>query len=592
MRLDLPTFSQLFQMHINVDTLETYDRNVSAAWPERTERGDHERWSWTAKSTLWHKRYHLDVYPDRIEFHAEISGDGAIDVIRFFDSIPDQHFREHAIRTRHLVDRGHTPAREYSIGSETAFRHVFSPEPNYHGRKIFRSFEYGLISVTGDSDYCGGNLIANPGPLCFAVAADPAREWLAMGLAVRPGEYLFSDYEYLGGGDFALAVTNWGARRVEGTFVTPKMVLTTGATAEHAIAGYVSALREAGLVSQPQREQPGWWSRPVICGWGHQCYQADLFRIRSSTERPPDNAAYTLCTQANYRDIVELADSHDLPWGTLIIDARWFLSGGLKDVDVGRWPNLRGFIEQQHRRGKRVLLWWGPWDPEGIPADECIRYLPSEHLGRANSPGRRAKTPLGNLSLRGLAPGTKLSIDISLDSVRKRIRDQVRYLLSPSGLNADGLKIDHISATPGCYGMVFPEGSGRVFGIEAAHAYLALLHETAKEVKPDALLSGQSPNPYLADFQDMIRISPWPYFSDSVTAEATHSTAMARIVDDTWLIDTNGYPMPSLAAFREYMDLQPSLGVPSLLYITHLDTTGEAITAEDYARIRRAWERL
>ncbi|RCG28352.1 hypothetical protein DQ384_24880 [Sphaerisporangium album] len=568
------------------------DRNVSVTWLGAEVQGGRERLSWAAKSTLWDKRYHLDVYAEHLEFHAEVYGTGDLDVIRYFDSIPDQGHRDYSLRTRHLVDRGHTPAREYSAGSPVAFSRVFSPEPNYHGSKHFEPFEYGLISVTGDTDYCGGNLIANPGPLCFAVAADPGREWLAFGLAVEPGEYLFSDFEYHGGSDFALAVSGWGARRITGTFHTPRMVIVPAATAEQAVADYVEVLHASGLVPRPRREQPDWWSRPIVCGWGHQCYQADLFRVRSSAERPPDNAAYTLCTQATYRDLVERLDAHDLPWGTLTIDARWFLAGGLKDVDTGRWPDLRGFIDRQHRLGRRVLLWWGPWDPEGIPAGECIRYQPEQSRGRRNRPGRRAKTPQGNIPLNALAPGTKLAVDVTLPSVRERVREQIRRLLGPDGLDADGLKIDHLSATPGSYGMAFPHGSGRLFGIEAAREVLALLYETAKEVKPDALLSGQSPNPYMADVQDMVRISPWPLYPDSVVAEATHSASMARIADPGWLIDTNGYPMPSLSAFREYMDLQPVLGVPSLLYATHLDTTGEAFTPDDYARIRRAWSRL
>ena len=77
--------------------------------------------------------------------------------------------------------------------------------------------------------------------------------------------------------------------------------------------------------------------------------------------------------------------------------------------------------------------------------------------------------------------------------------------------------------------------------------------------------------------------------ADSVTEEMTFRADMMRQVDPHWLIDTDGWPLPSLAAMREFVDLQPSLGVPSLYYVTHLDTTGEALTPEDYARIRKAW---
>lgn len=583
--LDLPTFSQPLRMEISVDVLDDFDRSVCATWTGIQQRDNHERLSWAAKSTLWSKRYYLDVYSGHVEFHAEIYGSGDVDVIRFFDVIPDAKFRSHFALTKHFNDKGETVARDYSIGSPAAFRRVFCPEPNSYACQDFHSYENAQISVNADLDYCGGNFVTNPGLLCFCVAAEPDREWLAFGLAVEPGEYLFSEYEYLGGEDFALNLNSWGARGVEGGFSTPRLVMVPGSTAEQALTRYVEVLHRSGLAPRSRREQPSWWSRPIVCGWGHQCYQADLFRIRSTPERPPDNSAYTLSAQSNYSDLVGRLDAHDLPWGTLVIDARWFLAGGLKNVDEGRWPDLRGFIDAQHRRGRRVLLWWGPWDPEGVPTEQCVRYLPGDGPSRQNRPGRLAKfgTP---------TPGKKLAVDITHPVVRERIRDQVQRLLGtgPDGYNADGFKIDHLSAVPGIYDMAFPHRSRRLFGVEAAHTYLTLLYETAKDVKPDALLIGQSPNPYLADVQDMLRLGDiYTHHPNSVVPEMTFRAAMARIADPDWLIDTDGWPMPSLTAFREYVGVQPTLGVPSLYYVTHLDTTGEALTADDYARIRRAW---
>jgi hypothetical protein len=583
--LDLGTFSQPLAMEISVDLLDAFDRSVAVAWTGHWQRGDCERLTWSSQSTNWHKTYVLDVHADHLEFYADVRGDGLIDSIRYFDAIPDSGFRPHFGLTKHFNDKKLTSAREYSAGSAPGFRHVFCPEPNSYARQFFRPFEYAQVSVNADLDYCGGNFVANPGPLAFAVASDPDQEWLAFGLRVDPGEYHLSEYEYLGGDGFALNINMWGACTAGGSFSTPRMVIVPGGTAQDAISRYTQVLRDAAVVPVVRREQPGWWGRPIVCGWGHQCYQADLFRIRSSPERPPDNAAYTLSTEANYRDLVARLDHWELPWGTLVIDARWFTVGGLKNVDVGRWPDLRGFIDEQHRQGRRVLLWWGPWDPEGIPADQCIRYQPSERSFRQNRPGRLSKFGVPT-------PGKKLAIDITVPANRERIRDQVRQLLGtgPGEFNADGFKIDHVSAAPGVYDMVFPSQSRRLFGIEALREYLTLLYQAAKDVKPDALLIGQSPNPYLADVQDMLRLGDiYARHADSVLPEMTFRADMARIADQGWLIDTDGWPLPSLSAFREYVDAQPALGVPSLYYATHLDTTGEGFTANDYSRLRKIW---
>lgn len=295
-----------------------------------------------------------------------------------------------------------------------------------------------------------------------------------------------------------------------------------------------------------------------------------------------------LSTQTSYRDIVARLDYHELPWGTLVIDARWFLAGGLKDVDAGRWPDMRGFVDHLHRLGKRVLLWWSPWDTEGVPAGQCIRYLPSEDFPRQNRPGRLGK--FGAPSL-----GKKLAVDVTLAPVRERIGQQMRTFLGDGRecYDIDGFKIDHVAAAPGLYAMSFPDGSRGLFGIEATREFHRLLYEHAKEVKPDALVMGQSPNPYFADVLDMVRLGDvYAHDQSSVLEEMTLRARMARIADPGWLIDTDGWPMPSRLALREYMRMQPAIGVPSMYYVSHIDTTGEQLDEDDFALIRAAWHDL
>jgi hypothetical protein len=586
-RLELASFVQPLLPAVSVDVVGSFDRRISLRRDGISKHGDVERISWTERSTLWTKHHYLDIHLEHLVFHSEVFGTGVIDAIRFFDVIDDAGFVEHFAVTKHFNDKGQTYPRDYSTGSPVGFRHVLCPEPNSHARQVVAPFEYAQVSVNADLDHYGGNFVANPGMFAFAVADDPDEEWLVLGLAVDPGQHLFSEFEYLGGRTFALNLNCWGIQAVTGQFRPPAVVLAPGRITEDALGRYVGVLGDTGVVATSTRADVDWWHRPIICGWGHQCYQADLFRVRSSPERQPDNAAYTLSTQATYRDIVGVLDRHNIPWGTLVIDARWFLAGGLKNLDAGRWPDLRGLIDVLHGQGRRVLLWWSPWDPEGVPEGECIRYLPG-HGDRQNRPGRLSK-------FGAPSPGKKIAVDVTLPVVRERIREQIRVALSaePGCWNADGFKIDHVSAAPGIYGMSFPADSARLFGVEAAHEALGLIYRAAKDVKPDALVVGQSPNPYFADVQDMVRLGDiYARQARTVLPEMRFRARMARIADPGVLIDADGWPMPSLAAWREYVREQPRLGVPSLYYATHLDTTGEAFTAEDYALIRAAWRDL
>ncbi|MGH3819809.1 MAG: TIM-barrel domain-containing protein, partial [Pseudonocardiaceae bacterium] len=411
-KLGLIGWSQDLLPTVSADIVDGLDRRRSTRLVglEPSEGG--ERITWTERSTLWTKNYHLDVYADHLVFRSRLYGRGAVDTIRFFDAIEDAGFVEHFALTKHFNDRGQTTSREYSVGSPIGFRHLLCPEPNSHAQQIVKPFEYAQISAHSDLDYRGGNFIANPGLLAFAMARELDGEWLAMGLAVEPGKHHFSEFEYIGGATFGFRLTCWGVPEAVGMFCPPSVVITTGQTVEDALSSYVTVLHERGLVPRPTRAEESWWQRPIVCGWGHQCYQADLFRVRSSAERLPDNAAYTLCTQLNYRDIVDTLDHHEIPWGTLVIDARWFLSGGHKNVDIGRWPDLRGFIDRLHEQGRRVLLWWSPWAHEGVPETECVQFLPGT-LSPQNRPGRLSKFGAPR-------PGKKIAVDVTVPEVRER----------------------------------------------------------------------------------------------------------------------------------------------------------------------------
>lgn len=575
---------QEFIPQIGLDTISGFDRIITTGSVVTYDCGEFQRVSWKEISSQWTKTYKLDVFQDYVQLGVTAEGKGRIDTVRYFSSISDATYREHFPLVKHFNDRYHTSARDYQTASPLSYTHLLCPEPNSYARQVLPSSERAQISVNSDIDNFGGNFVANPSILAFAASAAPETEWWAIGLATQPGQHHFSEYEYNGSDGLSLQLNYWGALAVEGVFSPPCMVLVPGKSAERALSKYIKVLGDKGLAKGASHRGTAWWEDPIICGWGHQAFQGDLFRIRSGVERPRDNATYMMSTQLNYLDIHRRAVQNDLPFGTLIIDARWFISGGLKNVDIGRWPDLRGFIDYMHNEGKRVLLWWSPWDPEGVPSSECVTWV-GDIDQRVNRPGRLAKFGPPQ-------PGAKLTVDVSLPTVVQRIKQQIHKMLGsgPGCANADGFKIDHQSMAPGLYGMGFVEQSERIFGIEGAFIIQQLIYETSKEVKADALIIGQSPNPYFAQVQDMVRLGDiYAPYRDSVVETMAFRATMARIADPEILIDTDGWPMPSLSAWREYALAQPRLGVPSLYYVSHLDTTGEEFTPEDFRLLRNSW---
>lgn len=87
---------------------------------------------------------------------------------------------------------------------------------------------------------------------------------------------------------------------------------------------------------------------------------------------------------------------------------------------------------------------------------------------------------------------------------------------------------------------------------------------------------------------DMIRLNDINVGKD-VSRAMTLRAAIASITCPDALIDTDNWPIRDKAAWRAYTSLQPELGVPSLYYASHIDSTGESLEEEDYALVRDMW---
>jgi hypothetical protein len=115
--VDLSSFSQPLHASISIDTLTDSDRVIAQSFDGLSRCSGGERFTWIAKTTLWQKRYHLDIFASHIEFSAEVVGDGDVDTMRFFDAVDDSGFRPHFALTKHFNDKGRTDIREYAKGS-------------------------------------------------------------------------------------------------------------------------------------------------------------------------------------------------------------------------------------------------------------------------------------------------------------------------------------------------------------------------------------------------------------------------------------------------------------------------------------------
>ncbi len=521
--------------HAAFDTVDGVDETLSVSAPQLVDgRIVIER-----RSTLWERAaVTIECADTQVQLRPSVSGRGrlgAADLLALRSLLPD--------RPTGLLPSG------YAVGRVTK---LFCPNPA-HATGVRPVFEPAVIGVTGDGEPGRHHWFFTPAALYLAWAEEDEREWLDLGIVAPVDELTFVEAAYAPrDGGFHLRLEYEGHTEVDGDFEAPALLLTTG------VPDPVTGLRRhrddlaarGGAPTVAERERPRWWTDPIFCGWGEQFHLFETSGVSPMAQ----------ATQANYDGFLETLEREGLRPRTVVLDDKWQTAYGTNEPDVAKWPDLKSWIARQHEEGRHVLLWWKAWDPEGLPAELCIRNR----------------------------DGVPVAVDPSNPDTRDEIARQLQALLGPGGLDADGLKVDFTARTPSGGTL---ETHGKGWGIALLHDLLAVVYRAAKEVKPDALVITQAPHPGFADVADMIRLNDMIGGNASVVPQMTFRAEVTRAAVPELLIDTDDWRIPSRDAWREYLAMKHELGVPSLYYATHLDMTGEPLEPADYAALREAWER-
>ena len=529
--------AELF-IHSSVNTLHGRDDALEASAWEVSEEEDETLLSLSTCSSIWQRKtYRFRCLPRRLLYEVEVEGSGHLCEVDYFGGYYS----------------GQTRWGSGFFWSGQHFLRGFNPEPNKHEANYFQPAEGATINLIGVPLPGKDDWFFTPPPFCFAF--DTGQGWLGAGIEARPGDNRFTEFSYHGqSAGFFLSLSYEGYTRVAGRCRLPAVALDFAGDEYGALAAHVAALQAAGYVpisgdQEKCRPSPSWWQGPIFCGWGAQCYLADMERGKS-----PDYAR-----QALYEGFLTALDAHGIDPGIIVLDDKWQASYGENQVDEAKWPDLPGFIRSQHARGRKVLLWLKAWDPEGVPVEECITN----------------------------ANGSPLAVDPTNPQFEQRLRHSVKRMLSSGGYGADGLKIDFTARIPSGPGI---RAAGDAWGLELMKCYLGIIYDEAKRAKPDALVMTHTPHPYLADVVDMIRLNDMNDNSD-VNQAMIHRWKVARIACPAALIDTDNWPVKDKATWRRYVTLQPELGVPSLYFATHIDATQEPLDEDDYRLVREVWAR-
>ncbi|RIQ18866.1 alpha-amylase family protein [Jiangella rhizosphaerae] len=465
--------------------------------------------------------------------------------------------------------------------SAIRFASLFSPTPTEPVHVVRPSTAGSSLGVVGDAEPGRLHGIFSPPPLCWALgdrlaedATDvPAGRWWGLSVRAAVDELTMTAVRYapLDGG-FLLRLDYEGHTVIGDGFRTPALVLRPAATPWQALADYRDDLVAHGLAPSPPAPGPDWWGEPIFCGWGAQCARIAALRVEPAGAADGLIGAATAATAAHlarqdvYDEFLAILDKGGLDPGTIVIDDRWQAAYGTGDVDLDHWPDLRGWIAERHAEGRKVLLWWKAWDPQGLPVEECV----TDPLGRP------------------------VAVDVANPAYRDRLRRIVAGLLGPDGLDADGFKVDFTQRSPSGESLRGAEGP---WGIAALHTLLATMSEAAKAAKPDALMVTHTPHPSFGDVCDMVRLND--VLERDNAGDPVHVVEQLRfrfgVADSSLpghLVDTDQWPMPDRASWRAYVEAQATLGplaVPALYYLESIDGSGEELTGDDLGLVASSW---
>jgi len=516
------------------------EERLSAIEYSVKQSGDHHyELNATAKSSLWSsRRFTWRFFPDRIEFQQFATGHGKLGRVYFLSDGVSNRW-----------DNGTTPG--YTWETTIYADRYFSPNPNHANQFEFNIPMPQTVGFSGgtkggsDTDFRPERItgIFAPPPLFLAFHLDTT--WTGVGIGARPGEYLFPALEYTGSAyaGASFYADYLGYKTIDGEFASPVMALTFAYDPLDALAAYTAWLDKSGFSTPATAHDAYWHHLPIFCGWAEQTVNSV----------PQGEAANKLARQANYERWIATLEQRGLPFGTIVIDDKWQKGYGSFEVDTQKWPDMKGFVAAQHAKGRHVLLWVPLAQPDGLPESLCI-----------------------------MVNGKCMGADVGKPEYEAYLRPRIRHLVEEIGV--DGFKEDWVDA-PTVAGAPL---SGSLAGIEFVRRFQWILYDETHKAKPDALVETQTVNALFLESSDVTRLNDIWYGTRNV-ADMMRLRARIAHISGWPVLDTDNASSTNLKEWWNYMQAQPSIGIPALYFVSKTETTQESPSEAQWTALAGLW---
>lgn len=475
---------------------------------------------WTTSSNLWsRKEYVLEVAKDYFLFYVNVKGNGKVDSVVYFNN---------------------PKFIKYEIG-EYILPLVNDRNKKGNTRMIVES---SVLDI--------GRAV--PPSYVFPFTVEDEKGSLGLGIVAKSGNYNFDILKY--DHPFKFTLPQYGQTKISGEWQSQAVLGLFAETEEEVLKEYSNWHFANGYAKPHDNNIPKWWCTPTFCGWGEQ-YGYYLKDPSLSMQR-------YACRQEFYDEMIDKLEKEDLHPGTVIIDSKWQKSFGVWEPEEERWPDLRAFVEEQHKKGIRVMLWLKAWDPEGLPEDECIHLLCNPVAADPTNP-----------------------------KYRERVKNYIHKLLSDEEgcYNCDGFKVDFLNCIPKGEDVRTYTG---VYGVELIKAWLQLVYDESKSVKPEALVSAFTAHPYFSSIVDRTRNHDYTDNLRAVRSIMSYRSMIYRAANPGVPMDMDSGGIGSVREFHRCMEFQAEYGVPSLYWVSPLGEkayhANVPFDKNDFDCIRKAWK--
>ncbi|MBQ6066680.1 MAG: hypothetical protein IJK89_07635 [Clostridia bacterium] len=472
---------------------------------------------WRVKSTVWEQKEYMLYIRDRaFIFTVKVKGKGAPVSVAYY-------------RSRSLYNAaGYTLFNMQEFDHERS-RHLMSDEP-----AVLEPMR------------------AAPPPFLFPFFNDYNETITGLGVVAKRGEHNFDRFELHAPKNGWKENNCWfslplqGYTEIDGWWESPAIFGCFGESDMEVLEKYADwQYKHRDFTRRTAQDAtPDWWRAPIFCGWGAQCVLSDT----------KGGDAKDHADQATYEGFSDRLDELGLEPGVIIIDDKWQKEYGALTPDPAKWRSLREFADDQHEKGRKVLLWFKCWDREGLPDDECI-----------------------------LADGKPVSADPTNPKYLSRLNGAIHTLLSDDEgcCGCDGFKVDYMDCLPRTAGMqTWQKG---VYGVELMKCLFEAIYQFAKDAKPDALINMSALHPYFAGNCDQFRLHDYDAYVRSPLSTMRFRSQMAQAVMPGVIVDADGFRGRTAYETLRILLEQPEIGVPDLYYFP------DDFTEEDWTAVRDAW---